>query len=249
MPYASATQTLDYDTLGRVTTLTNTKGGQTDYFLDLPNGRLLERYRRVAGMLRVEDGTDISGHTVWRAMAAWHYFGGRRVSLTGAPVASDRLGSVGDGSAHHPYGEDRTAAANDQFQFATYWRDGGTGLDYAQQRHYASTYGRFTSIDPADGSASPANPGTWNRYQYADFDPINKIDPQGTWAWNAASLEQFDFFMSGGDWGTAAVVARVAMSLDSRQGRSVGCRWRSGSWLCSLIPPRPTQGARHICGS
>ncbi len=213
MPYSSSSQTLDYDLFGRVTTVTNTdgvqtygydwrghrwsvtKGGQTEYFLYLPDGRLLGRYRRVTGSVRYQDGTESGPQQVWQAAEVFYYFGGRLVSRKGgfgqplSRITTDRLGSVGDGSAHHPYGEDRTAAANDQFKFATYWRDGQSGLDYAQQRHYMPGYGRFTSVDPADGSASPTNPGTWNRYQYADFDPANKVDPQGTWASNLASIE------------------------------------------------------------
>jgi RHS repeat-associated protein len=63
--------------------------------------------------------------------------------------------------------------------FATYSRDSGTGLDYADQRFYASSYGRFNSPDPFDGSATGQRPGSWNRYPYVEGDPINAVDPQG----------------------------------------------------------------------
>jgi RHS repeat-associated protein len=36
----------------------------------------------------------------------------------------------------------------DRDKFATYYRDSTTGLDYAQNRYYANTLGRFTSPDP-----------------------------------------------------------------------------------------------------
>ena len=53
------------------------------------------------------------------------------------------------------------------------------GLDYADQRFYASSYGRFNTPDPYGGSAGPSDPGSWNRYTYAGGDPINKGDPTG----------------------------------------------------------------------
>jgi RHS repeat-associated protein len=58
------------------------------------------------------------------------------------------------------------------------------GLDYADQRFYASTYGRFNTPDPykggAKGASNPKNPGSWNRYSYVKGDPINRRDPNGT---------------------------------------------------------------------
>ena len=60
------------------------------------------------------------------------------------------------------------------------------GLDYADQRMYASTYGRFNTPDPyqaggaANGSVSnPSDPGSWNRYSYTRGDPVNRLDPRG----------------------------------------------------------------------
>lgn len=42
--------------------------------------------------------------------------------------------------------------------------DGFTGLDYADQRYYASSYGRFNTADTLASSAVAKDPGTWNRY-------------------------------------------------------------------------------------
>jgi RHS repeat-associated protein len=64
-------------------------------------------------------------------------------------------------------------------KFATYARDAATGLDYADQRYYASNWGRFTSPDLYGGSASGRQPQTWNRYAYVIGDPINSNDPSG----------------------------------------------------------------------
>ncbi len=54
------------------------------------------------------------------------------------------------------------------------------GLDYADQRFYASTYGRFNTPDPYQGSAGPGDPGSWNRYSYVGGDPVNRLDLAGT---------------------------------------------------------------------
>ena len=57
----------------------------------------------------------------------------------------DRLGSA---TKNYPYGEDRGTPVNDNWNYATYWRDSATGLDYAMNRYYNNSLGRFTSPDP-----------------------------------------------------------------------------------------------------
>jgi len=93
-------------------------------------------------------------------------------------VVQDRLESVGK---YYPFGEERNSPplANDQVKFSTYTRDSATGLDYADQRYYSSTFGRFMGPDPYLGSSNPRNPGSWNRYAYVEGDPVNYTDPDG----------------------------------------------------------------------
>jgi len=57
--------------------------------------------------------------------------------------------------------------------------DTETGLDFFSARYYASSQGRFTSTDPLQASAHPANPQTWNRYSYVLNNPLRMIDPSG----------------------------------------------------------------------
>jgi RHS repeat-associated protein len=71
-----------------------------------------------------------------------------------------------------------TSTANDREKFATYTRDSYTGLDYANQRYFASTYGRFNTVDPGR-SAKARSPLSWNRYSYTRGDPVNRMDPSG----------------------------------------------------------------------
>ncbi|MEW5978841.1 MAG: RHS repeat-associated core domain-containing protein [Acidobacteriota bacterium] len=111
-----------------------------------------------------------------------------------AAVVTDRMGSVrmrtNSGTATpdpilqntrlYPFGEELSpATANDRDKFATYYRDNSTGLDYAMNRYYGSTLGRFLTPDPFGGSAKMGNPQSWNRYSYVIGDPVNRTDPYG----------------------------------------------------------------------
>ncbi len=53
------------------------------------------------------------------------------------------------------------------------------GLDYAVNRYYSSGLGRFMSPDPYRASGGPADPGSWNRYSYANGDPVTFTDREG----------------------------------------------------------------------
>jgi len=93
---------------------------------------------------------------------------------------ADRLQSKGNGSNYYPYGESKTSTAGDDREgFATYTRDEKSGLDYADQRWYASGVGRFSSPDPYQASAGPSDPASWNRFTYVRGEPIGRYDPTG----------------------------------------------------------------------
>jgi RHS repeat-associated protein len=83
---------------------------------------------------------------------------------------------------YYPYGEQEGAgSANDRDKYGTYYRDATTGLDYAQNRYYASTMGRFLTPDlwPAGANNGAVLTGNWNRYAYVSGDPVNMTDPVG----------------------------------------------------------------------
>ena len=71
-----------------------------------------------------------------------------------------------------------TALFSVGWKFATYWGD-ATGLDYADQRYYASNLGRFMTADASGLNENLADPASWNAYSYTEGDPINYIDPDG----------------------------------------------------------------------
>jgi RHS repeat-associated protein len=100
-------------------------------------------------------------------------------------VLADRVGNnrypgwyLG-GSSFYPYGDQNSATVYDGAMFATYNRDSYSGIDYADQRYYASTYGRFLTADPYVASGGPSDPGSWNRYSYVQGDPVNFNDRTG----------------------------------------------------------------------
>ena len=118
-------------------------------------------------------------------------FAGKLISAENNPVIVDRTGSVRwsyvnySASTHtyYPYGVEYSATGNDTEKYATYTRDGVTGLDYAVNRYYSSMWGRFLSPDPyeatANGANNPSDPESWNRYAYVEDDPVNFNDRQG----------------------------------------------------------------------
>ncbi len=79
----------------------------------------------------------------------------------------------------YPYGEAIGTQEWDKPQFATYTRDGSSGLDDAMNRQYDRIWGRFTAADPYEASADLEAPGTFNRYAYVIGDPLNFNDPEG----------------------------------------------------------------------
>jgi RHS repeat-associated protein len=109
------------------------------------------------------------------------YFGSRTIVSRGVTVTLDRVGSNrAGGSRYFPYGEEQQVTAQDRDKFATYYRDSTTGLDYAQNRYYANTLGRFTSPDPFKAAGvGVSDPQSWNQYSYTRGDPVNRMDPAG----------------------------------------------------------------------
>jgi len=113
-----------------------------------------------------------AGKMIWESMAY-------QTSMSG-PVTQDRLGTNRfAGARFYPYGEEITSTASDRTKFGTYNRDSYTGFDYADQRFYASSYGRFHTPDRNGVGVNLGNSGSWNRYAYVVGDPVNRNDPTG----------------------------------------------------------------------
>ena len=87
------------------------------------------------------------------------WFAGKAILESGNPSMMDRLGTNRYNSARfYPYGDEISSTGDDREKFATYTRDHYTGFDYADQRYYASTYGRFNTADPKGLRAAKLGP-------------------------------------------------------------------------------------------
>ena len=86
----------------------------------------------------------------------------------------EEIGAKGGRGAHSTYGVESLRQ-----QFTQKERDAESGLDYFGARYYASTQGRFISVDPMMASSRANKPQSWNRYTYVLNNPLRFIDPEG----------------------------------------------------------------------
>ena len=164
-----------YDEGNRRVEKWNSSGSDNIYFY-APGGKLLTVVQ-----------VNTLGSSPWMTLSTVSnrvYFGGMLLGTTTGYAISDedlikdRLGSV---QPSYAYGTDtgsgqQTSPGDD---FATYWKDSSSGFEYAMNRYYSAGYGRFLTVDPFGGSAHVRIPQSWNRYQYAASDPVNRRDPSG----------------------------------------------------------------------
>ncbi len=196
---SGAGATLTYDVANRLASAAEVSGGVEHYGYAPDNKRVLRLLGNGQQEItfygargeKLATGT-INSAGILSTVSQSVWFGGRLIWDAGVTVYADRVGTnrgSGAGSTSSPpymnnvarflpYGEELTSTSNDREKFGTYKRDSYTGLDYADQRFYASTYGRFNTPDPAR-SAKLREPLTWNRYSYVVGDPVTKHDPKG----------------------------------------------------------------------
>jgi RHS repeat-associated protein len=99
----------------------------------------------------------------------------------GSPaVITDNTGAVVATYRHYPFGEQwiTTGTKSDRHRFTGKELDTETGLNYHGARYLSTSYGRWTSVDPVLGNIS--NPQRLNRFRYVLNDPVNFVDPDGT---------------------------------------------------------------------
>jgi RHS repeat-associated protein len=104
-------------------------------------------------------------------------------------VAPDALGSVRQvvdpagavtlAQSYDPFGNLLTSAGSGSsvFGYTGEQVDASTGLVYLRARYYSSYLNRFVSPDTI--IPDPAQPQKWNRYAYAENNPVNLTDPSG----------------------------------------------------------------------
>ncbi len=113
----------------------------------------------------------------------------------GSPrINTDATGRVSARHDYHPFGEEiitSQRASHGEYtpdsirkQFTGYERDYESDLDYAINRYYNGSHGRFTSPDTLLSSGRVENTQTWNRYAYVLGNPLRYSDPLGLFEWD-----------------------------------------------------------------
>jgi RHS repeat-associated protein len=83
----------------------------------------------------------------------------------------------------------------------------GPGLDFFHARYFQGAQGRFTGPDSKQFTKrTVVSPRKWNKYGYAQNNPLNSIDPDG--------LDDYKVFIAapqagGGDWKSAQLAAEA----------------------------------------
>ena len=115
--------------------------------------------------------------------------------LGGTHIVSDEDGNAEQALDYFPYGNPRindTQGYNESNKFTGYELD-GTGLQYAGQRYYDGSAGRFNSQDPISFDNPEQliqDPQALNMYGYSRNNPLQYIDPDGAMFLLAPSNQQ-----------------------------------------------------------
>ncbi|MFY9556083.1 MAG: hypothetical protein WAV47_15335, partial [Blastocatellia bacterium] len=83
--------------------------------------------------------------------------------LWGTRLAPDASGNVLGRQAHLPFGEEFAGSGTqEKHHFTSYEADVESATDYAVNRHYSQSVGRFGSADPYQASGYVVDPQSWN---------------------------------------------------------------------------------------
>ncbi|MFY1690425.1 RHS repeat-associated core domain-containing protein [Plantactinospora sp. WMMB782] len=198
------TQTLDWDTDGRLTGVRNGSGTEASYVYDADGELLLQRNLKEKNAVLYLPGQELTLNTANGTVSGRRYYSGadgttcvRTGTTAGAYsyLMNDRLGTGtlsldNNGTnpkwrAFTPYGAPRGTAPTswpNSRGFLGKPTDSATGLTVLGARHYDPAAGRFVSVDPLLNTEDPNQIGG---YTYAGDDPVNRSDPGGTNAYDS----------------------------------------------------------------
>jgi RHS repeat-associated protein len=182
-----------YDAENRIVSVDG--GATATYAYDASN----QRYKKVT--------VGATTHYIWQAslviaehngstgavVTDYAYSGSRMIAnVSGGTtqyLLSDRLsvrmtlnssGSMLGRQAHLPFGEDfGGSGTQEKHHFTSYERDAESGTDYAVNRQYAQSVGRFMRPDSEQNSVRKCSPQTWNRYDYVNNRVLDRTDRLG----------------------------------------------------------------------
>lgn len=115
--------------------------------------------------------------------------------LGSTDVVLDENGDVTQRKDYLPFGNERltvepNGSFDENYRFTGKELDEETGLYYYGARYYDPLIGRFTSLDPWEGSLS--NPQTLNKYAYVLNNPLKYVDPTGMYNIKSGEVEKGD---------------------------------------------------------
>ena len=259
-----STHTYNYDAEGNLISVDN--GATAVYVYDAMNRRVRVQTasstdeftydyanRRISTWL--PNGAGIEGRIYWgnrlvafRAQNGDTYFdqkdilGTDRLRMNYAAVAAANYTSLA-------FGDDYTANVSgsygdqDNNHYAQLDRDAESNTDHALYRQYYNTWGRWMSPDPDNGSYDISNPQSFNRYMYANNNPLGFADatglcpdnlPPGTLCVDAYCQDSATASCSGG--GVGWLLEVVTLGLDDLFKSLFGGPHFHGSQL-----PRPNE--------
>ncbi|MGE0639228.1 MAG: RHS repeat-associated core domain-containing protein [Thermoanaerobaculia bacterium] len=151
------------------------------------DGKILREYRtELGGWTAFEDYVYRDG----ALLASVHPTEGTRwfgIDHLGSPrIRFNTAGAIAGVHTYYPFGEEATPGTGDtqQMKFTGHERDmlnTPTGFaddtDYMHARQFSPLTGRFTATDRHSGHQ--LEPSTWNRYSYAQGNPLRFVDPDG----------------------------------------------------------------------
>ena len=186
--------TYEYDAENRLKSVDNGAAGA--YAYDYQNRRIKKLVGATSTHYVWEGNQVISEHdgTTGAVLYNYVYSGSKLIARMGSGIInwylSDRLstrlvldnsGNVLGRQGHLPFGEDfGESGTQEKHHLTSYERDSESGSDYAVNRQYAQTLGRFNRVDPVEGFTT--NPQSLNRYAYVQSDPIDRMDPLGLYS-------------------------------------------------------------------
>lgn len=190
-PTASAgTQTMTWDTEGRLETSTDSTGA-TSYLYDADGNRLISRDPKGKTLYLTGQELRFTTSTAARTCTRYYAYLGQTVgsrtasgltwifgdSQGTANVAMDEKTQEAKVRRQTPFGEARGAAVTwpNSKGFVGGTAD-GTGLTHLGAREYDPGLGRFVSVDPV---FSADDPSQLNPYSYAGNNPVERSDASG----------------------------------------------------------------------